>query len=110
MSYSIHITATAEQDLINALNHIEFVLKNPKAADDLLDESKFKINSLAEFPAEFRLVDDMLLASWGIRFVVVSGYLAFYVIFEERNQVTIVRFLYRKSNWPSILRQGFSLE
>ncbi len=43
MSYSIHITATAEQDLINALNHIEFVLKNPKAADDLLNESNSKL-------------------------------------------------------------------
>lgn len=109
MSYSIHITATAERDMINALDHIEFVLKNPKATDDLLDEAELKINSLSDFPAKFRLVDDPVLASWGVRFVVVNGYLAFYVISEELKQVIVVRFLFQKSNWPAILRQGFSL-
>ena len=109
MSYNIHITATAERDMINASDHIEFVLKNPKAADDLLDEAEHKINSLAEFPEKFRLVDDPVLSSWGIRFVVVNGYLVFYVISEEIKRVTIVRFLFQKSNWTAILRQGFSL-
>ena len=109
MSYNLHITATAERDIINAADHIEFVLKNPKAADALLDETELKINSLADFPEKFKLVDDPVLASWGIRFVVVNGYLAFYVISEEINQVTIVRFLFQKSNWTAILRKGFSL-
>ena len=109
ISYHIRITATAERDMINASNHIEFVLKNPKAADDLLDEAELKINSLSDFPEKFRLVDDPVLASWGIRFVVVNGYLAFYVISEERQQVTVVRFLFQKSNWTAILKQGFPL-
>ena len=109
MSYNIHITATAERDMINASDHIEFVLKNPKAADDLLDEAELKINSLADFPEKFKLVDDPVLASWGIHFVVVNGYLAFYVISEKTKQVTVVRFLFQKSNWSAILRQGFSL-
>lgn len=108
MSYNIHITAAAERDMINASDHIEFVLKNPKAADDLLDEIELKINSLISFPEKFKLVDDPVLASWGVRFVVINGYLAFYVISEKIKQVTIVRFLYQKSNWTAILRQGFS--
>lgn len=109
MTYDIHITATAERDLIKASDHIEFVLKNPKAADDLLDKAEFQINSLANFPEKFRLVDEPILASWGIRFVMVEGYLAFYVISEETHSVNIVRFLFQKSNWTAILRQGFSL-
>lgn len=107
MSYTIHITTTAERDLLNAADHIEFVLKNPKAADELLDEAEKKINDLANFPEKFRLVDDPVLASWGIRFVVVKGYLAFYIISDEK--IIIVRFLYQKSNWSAILRQGFML-
>ena len=106
MSYNIHITAAAERDLIRAADHIEFVLKNPKAADDLLDEAEKQINSL---PEKFRLVDDSVLASCGIRFVIVNGYLAFYTISEEENRVIVVRFLFQKSNWNAILRQGFSL-
>lgn len=108
MSYNIHITSVAERDLNNAADHIEFVLKNPKAADDLLDEAEKQINLLSDFPEKFRLVDDPVLASWGIRFVIIDNYLAFYTIDAEHNLVTIVRFLYQKSNWNAILRKGFS--
>jgi plasmid stabilization system protein ParE len=65
MNYNIHITAAAERDLIRAADHIEFVLKNPQAADDLLDEAEKQIDSLSDFPEKFRLVDDPVLASWG---------------------------------------------
>lgn len=109
MSYCISITAAAERDMMNAADYIEFVLKNPKAADDLLDEAELKINSLSDFPEKHKLVDDPVLASWGVRFVTVNGYLAFYVISVERKQVIVVRFLFQKSNWTAILRQGFPL-
>ncbi len=109
MSYRIHITSTAERDLMNAADYIEFTLKNPKAADDLLDEAEDQINSLSELPEQFRLVDDPVLTSWGIRFVVIKNYLAFYTIDKETQTVIVVRFLYQKSNWNSILRKGFSL-
>lgn len=109
MSYNIHIAAAAERDLIRAADLIEFVLKKTKAADDLLDEAEKQINSLPDFPEKFQLVDDPVLASWGIRFVIVNGYLAFYTVSEEDNLVVVVRFLFQKSNWNAILRQGFSL-
>jgi plasmid stabilization system protein ParE len=106
VTYDIHITATAERDLLRASDHIEFVLKNSKAADDLLSEAETQINSLADFPEKFKLVDDTVLASWGIRFVIVHGYLAFYVISKETHRVMVVRFLFQKSNWTAILRQN----
>lgn len=109
MSYNIYITSAAERDLNNAADHIEFVSKNPKAADDLLDEAEKQINLLSDFPEKFRLVDDPILASWGIRYVMIDNYLAFYTIDAEHNLVTIVRFLYQKSNWNSIHRKGSSL-
>lgn len=109
MSYHIHITSAAERDLNRAADHIEFVLKNPKAADGLLDEAEKQINSLSDFPEKFRLVDDPILSSWGIRFVIVNGHLAFYTISEESKTVIIVRFLFQKSNWNAILRQGIAL-
>ena len=109
MTYDIHITSAAERDLNNAADHIEFVLKNPKAADDLLNEAEKKISSLSTFPERFRLVDDPILASWGIRFIIINNYLAFYTIDTNQNLVTIVRFLYQKSNWNSILHKGIPL-
>ncbi len=109
MSYQIHITSTAEHDLMNAADYIEFTLKSPDAADNLLDDAFRQIESLADLPQKFRLSDDPVLASWGIRFVIIRNYLAFYKIDEVKQTVIIVRFLYQKSNWASILRQGLSL-
>ena len=109
MSYQIHITPPAEHDIVRAADYIEFTLKNPEAADNLLDVVTEQIEALADFPQKFRLVDDPVLTSWGIRFVIINNYLAFYMIDEEKQVVIVVRFLYQKSNWTSILRQGFSL-
>ncbi len=90
MSYQIHITSTAEHDIMRAADYIQFTLRNPDAADNLLDAATEQIGSLADLPQKFCLVDDAVLASW-------------------KQTVIIVRFLYQKSNWTSILRQGFSL-
>ena len=68
-----------------------------------------QVSSLSEFPERFPLVDDPVLASWKIRFVIVNNYLAFYSIDEEKQLVIVVRFLFQHSNWNSILRQGFPL-
>ncbi len=109
MSYHVHITSSAEHDIMQAADYIEFTIKNPTAADNLLDVVAKQIDSLTDQPQKFRLVDDPVLASWGIRFVIINNYLAFYTIDEEKQTVIIVRFLYQKSNWTSILRQGFPL-
>lgn len=109
MSYNIHITATGEHDILRAADYIEFTLKNPTAADHLLDAVTEQINSLGDMPEKLRLVDDPVLANWEIRFVIINNYLAFYTIDKEKQMVIVVRFLYQKSNWNSILRQGFSL-
>lgn len=107
MNYHLHITSVAQRDISQAADYIEFVLKNPKAADDLLEETDQKINALLPFPQEHPIVEDKLLAAWGIRFTQIKNYLAFYVV--EENQVTVIRFLYTKSDWISILKVGFPL-
>ena len=110
MNYDIRITRAAEKDLNSAVDYIEFVLLNPQAADALLDEAESKIGELSVFPEKFGLVDDPVLKDWGIRFTLVKNYIAFYVVSEENRTVYIVRFLYGKRNWISILKQGFSFE
>ena len=61
MSYHIHITSVAQRDLINAADHLEYVLKNPKAADDLLKEAEKQIRIMQKFdyPEGF-IVFDMI--------------------------------------------------
>ena len=108
MSYTIHITLSAEKDFSHAADYIEFTLKSPEAADHLLDEAQRQINALSQFPSLQPLIDDKVLASWGIRFTRAGNYLAFYIVSEEEMLVTVIRFLYAKSDWNSILKLGFS--
>ena len=110
MKYNIHITRLAENDLISAADYIEYVLMNPSAADELLNEAEIEIGKLSVFPEKFSLADDPVLKAWGIRFTTVKNYIAFYIISEAEQEVYIIRFLYGKRDWISILRQGFSLE
>lgn len=108
MTYQIHITKTAERDLADAADYIEFTLKNPSAADKLLDKAEEKISELSAFPEVHALIDDPVLSAWGIRFTVVNNYLAFYTIIGDT--IYIIRFLYGKRDWISILKQGFALD
>ena len=55
-----------------------------------------KIGELTQMPEKLQLVDDPVLAGWGIRFIMVNNYLAFYTIDEDKKVVIIVRFLYPK--------------
>ena len=80
MNYHLHITSVAQRDISQAADYIEFVLKNPKAADDLLEETDQKINALLPFSQEHPIVEDKLLAAWGIRFTQIKTSLAFYVV------------------------------
>lgn len=95
--------------ILRAADYIEFTLKNPTAAEHLLDAATKQINSLSDMPEKYYLVDDPVLANWEIRFIIINNYLAFYTIDKEKQTVIVVRFLYQKSNWNSILRQSFSL-
>lgn len=110
MSYQVHITKQAEKDPDCALDYIEFSLKKPQAADSLLDEAEQTLGSLTQMPGRYALPEDKLLTAWGIRFVQIKNYLAFYVIVKETQIVHIIRFLYGKSDWRSVLRQGFTTE
>lgn len=105
-SYYIHITTAAERDLNRAADYIEFSLKNRLAADSLIDEAEEVLSGLSHMPERFALVDDKLLAAWGIRFVQVKNYLAFYTVSQAANTVYVLRFLYGQSDWMSILRSG----
>lgn len=110
MNYEVHITRSAENDLSEAADYIEYVLLNPQAADCLLDAVNEKLLTLAQYAQRYALVEDPVLKAWGIRFVQVKNYLAFYTISEEEQRVYVVRFLYEKRNWISILKNGFSIE
>lgn len=103
MNYSLNITKHAERDILSAVDYIEFNLFDQKASDDLLDEVETSISELRNYPMKYQLAEDAVLKNWGIRYFVVKNYLVFYVV--EKNMIYIVRFLYKKRDWISILKR-----
>lgn len=111
MNYKLHITNKAVRDMKEAADYIEFNLMNPQASDALLDKADEEINGLAFMPEKHKTVDDPILAAWGIRMIIVNNYFAFYIIDKDTKTVHIIRFLYGKRNWMSILRnEPFSFD
>ena len=108
MTYQVRITFRAQEDIDRAADYIEFVLKNPQAADTLLNAAEEEIASLSNMPERNALVRDDVLASWGIRCARIKNYLAFFTVDEARQTVYVIRFLYGKRNWAAILRSDAS--
>ena len=108
--YSIHITQSAINDLIEVSNYIEFTLFNPKAAADLLDEAQSAFQALETNPERHAIIDDPFLSAHGFRLLIIKNYLAFYLIDDNSKSVHIVRFLYSRQNWTEILNEGYSLD
>ena len=108
MYYQIDISRRAQQDLDDCARYIAYQLKNLSAAQTLLRNAFRAIDSLEELPSRFSVVRDPFLESLGIRFLPVQGYLAFYQVNEATQTVHILRFLYGKSNWASILKADFT--
>ncbi|HIV80202.1 MAG TPA: type II toxin-antitoxin system RelE/ParE family toxin [Candidatus Avanaerovorax faecigallinarum] len=104
MKFRVDITETAKNDMIEAAEYIDYVLKNPQAADNLIEAIEKEIGSLAIFPERYAVLDDSVLSFFNVRFVRVKDYLAFYVTMEDERLVVILRFLHMRRDWTEILK------
>ena len=104
MKFRVDITETAKNDIIEAAEYIDYVLKNPQAADNLMEAIEKEIGSLTAFPERYAVLDDSVLSSFNVRFVRVKDYLAFDVIMEDERLVVILRFLHMRRDWTEILK------
>lgn len=101
--YSIVITEPAESDLIQITSYIAKELKEPELAGKLIDRIGNTILSLEEMPFRNNLVIDDRLSSQGVRKILVDNYIVFYIVSEESKIVTIVRILYSRRDWMSLI-------
>jgi plasmid stabilization system protein ParE len=102
--FQVNVTESAENDLYSAANFIATVLCNLTEANDLLDNADDLIDSLEIMPLRHALVDDEDLADFGIRKTLLGNYLLFYVLREEKKVVNVLRVLYGRRDWQSILK------
>jgi len=101
--YNIEITKPAEQDLYQIRSYISKELLEPETARRVVSKIAKSIITLEDMPLRNSLVADERLAHKGIRKIIVDNYTIFYIANEERKVVTIVRILYSRRNWESLL-------
>jgi len=105
MNYSVNITDIAEEDIISTVRYISNELKNPIAANKLLDDIEKHEDILAETPGIYPFVHDEYLAGKGLKYVIIKNFLLFFTIDEDNKIVNVIRFLYGRRDWKNILVQ-----
>lgn len=101
--YCIEITEPAENDLNDIAIYIAKELLEPSIAKKIVNKIGEAIFTLDELPLRFTLVADERLASQGIRKIIIDNYIVFYIVEEDRKIVTVLRILYGKRDWVSLL-------
>jgi toxin ParE1/3/4 len=103
LTYRIVITDLAEVDLRNIADYIANELLDPSTARKMIAKIAEAVFQLEQMPFRNGLVRDERLAASGIRHILVDSYIVFYVVSEKEETVTIIRILYGKRQWSSLL-------
>lgn len=101
----VKFTQPAEFDLQLIENYIAYELQNPQAADDTIDGISEEAEKLATFPEKHQFVSDPVLARLGFRMTWYGNYNIFYIYDEFEEIVHIIRVLYDKQDWRTILKR-----
>jgi plasmid stabilization system protein ParE len=101
--YSVEVSDTAQSDIKGIVSYINLELNNPLSAKKMAAKFRESILSLEEMPKRFNLVKDEMLSRNGIRKMVIDNYLAFYIVDENKEMVSIIRVLYSRRDWEKII-------
>ncbi|MCL2010502.1 MAG: type II toxin-antitoxin system RelE/ParE family toxin [Synergistaceae bacterium] len=101
--YKIEITARAKLDMREVHAYISSNLKEPNIAGRLLDKIETEILTLKSMPLRHAVERDEQLKLKNLRKLVVDSYLVFYTVNEKTETVFIVRVLYARRDWMTLL-------
>ena len=102
---SVVFTEPAEYDLMDIEYYIFVTLGNPQASQRIVDGILDVVEKLGDYPTRHPLVDDDLLQSVGLRMTHFDNYNIFYYYDKKNDIVYIIRILYNKADWQSILKK-----
>jgi len=101
--FRIIIADLAKQDIRDIRVHIANELQEPVVADEIVNEILDATLTLEEMPERIALVKDARLAEKGIRPLYIKNYTIFFRIEKSKKIVDIVRVMYSKRDWASLL-------
>jgi toxin ParE1/3/4 len=101
--YTIHFSEPAENDLTETIQYISQVLNAPNSAKSLYDELVEKLKDISRNPTMLSFVNDEYLREKELRCFLVKNFLCFFKVNTEKQQLTVIRFLYGRRDWKNIL-------
>jgi plasmid stabilization system protein ParE len=101
--YSVVVSQTAKKDIEGIFKHIKDTFFAPDTAQKLIQRIHSAIVALSSQPESHALLDDDFLARKGIRRVLVDNYTIFFRVNHLTTTVSVIRVLYSRRDWASIL-------
>jgi toxin ParE1/3/4 len=108
MSWEVHVSEQAENDLRAIFSYIAFELTSVKNASDQLDRLEAGISALDRFPFRYHRYE---IAPWdrrGTRYFSIDNFCVFYIPMEEKGTVEIVRVLYAGRDMDRVMAEEAS--
>ncbi|GMQ57185.1 type II toxin-antitoxin system RelE/ParE family toxin [Vallitalea sediminicola] len=102
-NYRVVITEKAIKDIMEISEYISETLLDDEAAKKLVKKMEIAIQSLADMPKRNALIKDKELSLKGIRRIIVGNYIIFYICSDKDLLVSVIRVLYNKRDWESII-------
>lgn len=93
-TYQVQITKYAQKQIKDIARYVKVKLKNPDAAQKLINDLKTAILTLENMPHRIPLTDEEPWCSEGIHKMSVKNYLVYFWINEIKNMVYITAVIY----------------
>lgn len=101
--YKVELSRASKNDLRDIVRYISSQLSAPVTAEKMMDEIEKALSELTDMPQRCPPVTDERLNTMGYRKPIIKNYIAFFVIDESAKVVNVVRILYTRRDWLTIL-------
>lgn len=101
--YTVEYLPGANKDILDISEYIGINLRNPAAADRLIDKIISAVDKLADMPYMYAAYESPLPVENEYRKMYVKNYTIFYFVDETKKSVKIARVIYSKRNFSDIL-------
>jgi len=101
--YEVIIELPAQRDLHAILRYIRDILKEPDIAKRIYTSIKEQILTLKQLPLRHNIVQEQSYSVMGVRKLFVENYIVFYIVDEDKREVHILRILYNRREWQTLL-------
>lgn len=102
-SYQLEYAPVVYDDLDDIFAYIGGELQDPDTAMNLILEIEAAILKIPEFPYQYPITRDAMLAHRGYRMLPIENFAVFYLVDDVRQTVRIQRVLYGKRNFKWLL-------